>query len=92
MRNGINPYQQSRIHAFTPPKPAQARSAAEPSAPSQAAAPAKAAAPGLSAEEQQMIDRYFPETPSLSMRLYGPGRTAQTLQPNALGSRLDLRG
>lgn len=44
----------------------------------------------LSADEQQMIDRYFPPQPEMALRLYGPGRDAQTISPTPLGGRLDL--
>ncbi len=46
----------------------------------------------LSAPERQMISQQFPETPDLSMRLYGPSRTAETVRPDAVGSRLDVQG
>jgi hypothetical protein len=39
-----------------------------------------------------MIQQYFPESPQLTLRLYGPNRNTQTLHPDALGSRLDVRG
>ena len=74
----------------TPPAPPSAR----PAAPTADAAPANAAtattASALSADEQQMIDRYFPPQPKLALRLYGPGCEAQTVSPNAVGGRLDL--
>lgn len=53
---------------------------------------AQAAAEGLSAAEQQMIDRYFPASSDLSMRLYGPGRNEQTINPGAVGRHLDVSG
>ena len=37
-----------------------------------------------------MIDRYFPPKPEMTLRLYGPGREAQSVSPTALGGRLDL--
>lgn len=46
----------------------------------------------LSAQEQQMIERNFPEKPELSMRLYGRSRGTQTVNPSAVGSRLDVQG
>lgn len=97
MSYGINAYQHARLNAYsrvqsqseTPP--AQA-----PAAPEQAAEtgrPASSgAAQGLSRDEQHMISRYFPERPELSMRLYGPDQHARTVQPDALGSRLDVSG
>jgi len=53
---------------------------------------AQAAAPGLEQDEQQMISRYFPASSEMSMRLYGPGRGAQSINPAALGRHLDLQG
>lgn len=46
----------------------------------------------LTAQEQQMIQNNFPERPELSMRLYGPSRGAETVNPGTVGSRLDVRG
>ncbi len=70
------------------PRPAPATSAAEPTAEPK---PGAAAQPHpLSGDEQRMIDRYFPPQPELALRLYGPGRDAQTVSPTALGGRLDL--
>lgn len=82
--------------AQTPPpiQPAEARPASEakPAAPSGAErVSSESAQPyALSADEQQMIDRYFPPQPEMALRLYGPGRDAQTVSPTALGGRLDL--
>ncbi|GIV59766.1 MAG: hypothetical protein KatS3mg043_0855 [Rhodothermaceae bacterium] len=39
-----------------------------------------------------MIDREFPPRPTLTLRLYGPGQQGQTVNPAALGTRLDVRG
>jgi hypothetical protein len=47
------------------------------------------AAHGLSRDEAAMIDRYFPAEPKTTLRLYGRSG-ATTVQPSALGSRLDL--
>lgn len=87
-----------RLQAYGPLKPA-ASPEARPSERAADARPADApaAAPrtpgeGLSASEQQMIDRYFPPSESLSMRIYGPGNSTREIRPQALGSRLDLRG
>ena len=39
-----------------------------------------------------MIERYFPPSPTLSLRLYGRSQSIETLNPGAVGRRLDLRG
>jgi hypothetical protein len=46
----------------------------------------------LTVQERQMIEKTFPEKPELSMRLYGRSRGTQTVNPDAVGSRLDVRG
>lgn len=46
----------------------------------------------LTTAEQRMILREFPEDPDLSLRLYGPNRDAQTINPSALGNQLDVQG
>ncbi len=58
------------------------------------AAPANAAqsTAKLTAAEQHMIDSYFPASPKLTLRLYGPAQQAASASPATLGSRLDLRG
>ncbi len=48
--------------------------------------------PDLSNAESRMIDRYFPESEEMTLRLYGPDQKAESVNPNAVGSRLDLRG
>ncbi len=55
---------------------------------------ARATAPlgGLSQAEQQMIYRYFPEAPSLELRLYKPDLSTNKVDPGSVGSRVDLRG
>jgi hypothetical protein len=94
MSNGIPSNSYSRINAYrqaSQPQEVQPRpevaAARPPAAPQQARA-----ANGLSQAEQQMIDRYFPASPGLSLRLYGADRSAQQVNPNGVGSRLDLRG
>ena len=47
---------------------------------------------GLSNEEQQMIYRYFPESPSLDLRLYKQDRSPDKVDPGSVGSRVDVRG
>lgn len=46
----------------------------------------------LTPAEQRMILREFPEDPNLSLRLYGPNRDAQTINPSAVGNQLDVQG
>lgn len=46
----------------------------------------------LTAAEQHMILREFPEDPDLSLRLYGPNRDEQTINPGAVGKQLDVQG
>lgn len=53
---------------------------------------ARAAANGITSAEQQMVDHHFPESEKLSLRLYGPDSGARNVTPDALGSRLDVRG
>ncbi len=74
--------------APTTPAPAEAKTTDETKPTASASAPAPAS--DLSVAEQQMIDRYFPPKPEMTLRLYGPSREAQTVSPNALGGRLDL--
>ena len=62
-------------------KPPTAAGTAQPTGPS-----------GLEPAEREMIGRYFPESPSMSMRLYGPNSQSRTVNPGALGTRLDLQG
>ena len=51
-----------------------------------------ASLPGLSPDEQNMIYRYFPESPSLELRLYKPDMSTNKVDPGSVGSRVDLRG
>lgn len=46
----------------------------------------------LSSAERRMIRRTFPENPDLTLRLYGPNRDAQTINPGAVGKQLDVHG
>ena len=88
----VNPYRQASQTAQTP----TARQAAGTGALEvKQAVPAPAAAgeaDPLSKAEQQMIDRYFPPSTEMTLRLYNPGRGAHTVNPGAVGTRLDLRG
>lgn len=87
MTNGISAY---RLASALPTRVAENRRPESDEPP-----PATAQAtrhPDLSTEEHAMIDRYFPSSPEMSMRIYGPGRKTSNLNPAALGGRLDLRG
>jgi len=46
----------------------------------------------LTTQEQQMIEENFPEDPELSMRLYGRGRSTETVASNSVGGNLDVTG
>ena len=46
----------------------------------------------LSAAERELIQREFPDNPKLSMELYGRDRNSETVNPDALGTQIDLRG
>lgn len=99
MSHGINAYYQSRFntaHAVQPRanvRAAPETAAAQHAAPAQASRSAAGAAPsGLSTAERQMIDRYFPPSETMTLRLYGPGHGTRTLDPGSIGSRLDLQG
>ncbi len=46
----------------------------------------------LSADEQRMIQQFFPSSPAMSLRVYGPDRSERAVQPAAVGGRLDIRG
>ena len=46
----------------------------------------------LSEDESRMINNYFPESEQMKLRLYSPNRQAETVNPNAVGRRLDVRG
>ena len=93
----INPLHSLRTYAAQPapaPRPADPAERPAPAAPQEptrthpsTALRGDVAVP-LTAAEQTMIERQFPA--SASMRLYGPGRTTQTVTPAAVGNRLDL--
>ena len=46
----------------------------------------------LTTQEREAIAENFPDDPELSMRLYGRGRDAQTVNPDAVGGNLDVTG
>lgn len=96
MSNGINPYYQNRFNVASAIQPRPTvRPTGVAQAPEQEAlnrsAP-RTSNPQLSQDEQQMIDRYFPASESMSMRIYGPGQASRTLNPGKLGGRLDIQG
>lgn len=95
MSNPINNlYQQGRPELYrqvrTPEPPAEVGQ------PTQAASSPSPSTPELNAEltseERAMIQRYFPESSTTSLRLYGPHRNTQTVNPASVGGHLDIRG
>lgn len=93
MNNGIPSFNVNALHPYRPV--GQTPDVQRPAAASTEATQATRQTPasnGLSRTEQQMIDRYFPPAPALTLRLYGPGRATQDVNPGAVGSRLDLKG
>jgi hypothetical protein len=46
----------------------------------------------LSVEESRMIEQNFPPSPQMTLRIYSPDKNAHSVNPNGIGSRLDLRG
>jgi len=101
MNNRINPYQNnSLIQTFrqttqrseAPARQAATKPQAAPTAAPQAARSVASGQEGLSSVEQQMIDRYFPTSETITMRLYGANRSAETINPGAVGSHLDVQG
>ena len=98
MNNRINPYRNSLIHSFRQPAQRSDASARDVGKVQEAAtpvAPPRPAAAGpeqLSQVEQQMIERYFPRSEAMTLRLYGADRSAQTINPGAVGGHLDVRG
>ncbi len=99
MSNRINPYQNSLIQSFrhtAQRSEAPVREAETPRLPAAAqSAAAQSAASGvedLNPVEQQMIDRYFPRSEAMTMRLYGANRGSKMINPGAVGGHLDIRG
>ncbi|MFQ5571735.1 MAG: hypothetical protein ACE5G0_18800 [Rhodothermales bacterium] len=103
MNNRINPYQNGQ-HLYTQlakrregptPEAGAAQQASATEKPAVAAARSAAGVSsleGLSGVERQMIERYFPESEAMTLRLYGANRSTQTLNPGAVGGRLDISG
>lgn len=94
MNNTIPPFRQTGLQAYQQAArkagPVQQEAAAEASQAEQPKAAARSEA--LTPSEEQMIAQQFPEKPDISLRVYGPQRQAQTVDPGAIGSRLDVRG
>lgn len=86
----IDPLASHRLLPPTPERTAPARDPRVPTPPS--SAPTASGPPDLSPAEARMIDTFFPPSPVLHLRLYGPGSAKQDLNPAALGHRLDVRG
>ena len=85
----INPYRQlDQLSEPAPHKKSQGGQGAE----TKEAAAAPSLGPDLSKAESRMINQYFPPSEQMTLRLYGPGLKSETLNPNAVGQRLDLRG
>jgi len=100
MTNGING-SYGALQAYRPDatRPTSPQDGPTRSAPAESAQQVKAgdlanraATNGITTDEQQMVDRYFPGSDKLSLRLYGPDSGARDVTPDALGSRLDVRG
>ena len=95
MTNRIDAYLSTRLDPYVQPaRQAPAAGEAAPAGPAAPPTPAPSTPPaeGLTRGEQQLIDRYFPASETLTLRLYGARGSAETLRPAALGSRLDLTG
>ena len=97
MSSSVNPYRQAGRAAYTrstnpSQEAARTQRSSQSSVKTDGLQEAKAGPKALTAQEQQMIEQTFPEKPELSMRLYGRSRGTQTLNPGALGSRLDVQG
>ncbi len=86
----INPYQ-SRANLFTQMQ-ARQTTAAQPAERTASIQQAQAPAKPIAAQEAQRIQGAFPESPVMSMRLYGRGTQTQTISPGSVGGHLDLRG
>lgn len=81
------PKPQTSVAAQAAPQTAEAQT----SEPSGTATPPSGAG-GLEPAEQEMINHYFPTSRAMSMRLYGPNGQSHTVNPGALGTRMDLQG
>lgn len=92
MNHGISAYRSAVAQPAAQSRIPEARTPAldQPSAAGRAASVAAHA--DLAPEERAMIDRYFPASAEMSMRVYGPGRQSTQVNPSAVGGRLDIRG
>ena len=90
---GVNPSQESSGAASDPEKSASSAEKSSETQPTSSPAEAQDASDdALTTQERKAIEENFPEDPELSMRLYGRGRGAQTVNPNSVGSNLDVTG
>ncbi len=91
MHNRIQPFSRPVFpQQVAPTKPTEVSRPTE--SPPTAASSREKIHPELSEAEDRMIRRYFPESPGMKLKLYGPGRNSRSIQPQALGQRIDLRG
>ena len=93
MNNRIDSYLSARLdpYAVRPGSRPAAREVQPPTA-SPARPAAARPADGLSAAEQQRIDRYFPPSEAMTLRVYGARGGTDAIQPGGLGGRLDISG
>lgn len=97
MNHGVSGYDAARIHPYRPierqPEAKPAQESERPERGSQATSSDRVdLGPDLSEAEAHMIGQAFPESDRVKLRLYGPGRTATSVDPGERGRRLDLRG
>ena len=97
MSNPIPPYTRPQPHDGFP-RTSEPRAASPTTeerafelAPTSEAGPPLGAS-GLDLVEQEVISHYFPDSPNMSMRLYGPNSLERTVNPGAVGTHLDMRG
>ena len=99
MNNRINPYRNNLIHSFRQPAQRSEAPARDAGIVREAGVPTetpRATKPvgteRLSQVEQQMIERYFPKSEAMTLRLYGINGSTETVNPGADGGHLDVRG
>ena len=96
MSNGIYGYNAARINAYRPVEKtadsARETAAARTNDPATPTAARPILGADLSSDEARMISQHFPPAPQMTLRLYGPGRQAHSVNPNGVGSRLDIKG
>ena len=49
-------------------------------------------ADGITSAEQEMIEQFFPPVKDIAIRVYGPERGQETLNPAGKGKKLDIQG